>query len=234
MGSRLLSALKLAFLSSGSTAEGSLWYDNNTGLFKGASVGSKIQAFMPSIVPLARYKTGLWYPLTAVGPSPSNPTLTDGRLMVQPFWVPRKVTIDQFAISSIVTNTNISTVLRAGIWVDDGTFYPGALTADWGTIPFTGTGTGSKTWSSLATTLNPDLYWVGVVPQGSTGATGTYLGVGITPYTVLAGQSAPANGSSNQFSGRRYDGITGALTDLTAVAPSADAQAPLCFVNLSA
>lgn len=101
-----------------------------------------------------------------------------------PILVPDSDTFTAIAVS-VSSAGNASSVLRLGIYEDDGGV-PGDLVVDGGTVA--ADSTGDKT-TSISEALSPGLYWLAVVPQGATSS----------PPTVRAGVTLGAPHVYNSF-----------------------------------
>jgi parallel beta-helix repeat protein len=84
-----------------------------------------------------------------------------GVLTVAPLFVPRPLALDR--IATRVTLAAGSSVVRLGIYNDDGTGKPGTLVLDAGTVDSTVSGDKELT---IAQNLRPGLYWLAAVSQG--------------------------------------------------------------------
>ena len=102
------------------------------------------------------------YPINVGGTAGGNVATAHTRLVCSPnIIITKSVTIDRLAI--VVTNAgDASSVLRLGLWADNGSQRPGTLLAQ-------GTVAGDSTGVKLATvslTLTPGIYWTGLAWQG--------------------------------------------------------------------
>lgn len=131
--------------------------------------------------------------------------MTQDRLWVMPFYVPKAVSIDILAIN--VTTAAASSVVRLGVYRDGDDLFPDTLLTDAGTVA-TAT-TGEKQISSLAIALTPGTYWMAAAAQGGnpslSGATTAENPLHSLPAINVFGWT------SNQVGAYFTAGVTGAL-----------------------
>jgi len=117
------------------------------------------------------------------------------------FFVGKQQNFDRVQIYVNVLATDATEVMRLGIYKDDATGQPGALLADFGTVPM-GTQAGSNPASSreivIALTLPPGLYWLCAACQGLTGTGATMTMCGSVGIPVI-GYTLPANLHNNGY-----------------------------------
>lgn len=129
--------------------------------------------------------------------STSTAALTLNRLTVVPFYVPRRVTINQLGVNVTTASGTPDTEGRVGIYADvqDGYGgYPGDLvTGSAGTVA---TDAIAFATATVDATLNPGLYWLAFVPQTVTCSTATFTShnpmVGYATAGFMAGRSGYA------------------------------------------
>lgn len=123
------------------------------------------------------FKSGHYYYAGSPGGNATSGALGNGTPRVLPMIVPYAVSIAKIGAEFTVAGDNVS-ILRLGVWNDDGTGIPGTLaldagsistgTSDSGTVATGGTpGTYEITLGSPLV-LTPGLYWLGAVVQGVT------------------------------------------------------------------
>lgn len=120
-------------------------------------------------------------PITGTG---INNALGNGTLRVTPLWVPRLVTVDRIR-AEVTTIGDVGSLVRLGVYRDDGTGYPGDLLLDAGTIAGDSTGTKEITVNQAVT---PGLWWLGSCIQASVTLQPTMRAiVGLAPNVIHAG-----------------------------------------------
>ena len=109
-------------------------------------------------------RSGLYYPTTPHTAVSTANTLGNGTGRFSPWRIRRTTTFSKIG-AEVTAAGDSGSVLRIGIYADDGTGYPGALVLDAGTIAGDAIAV-----AEIATsfTLTPGLYWVGAVVQGVT------------------------------------------------------------------
>lgn len=150
-------------------------------------------------------RSGYYYataPHTALS---TNSALGNGIGRFSPWFVPRTTAFA--AIGAEITSAgDAGSTLRLGIYADDGTGYPGALTLDAGTIAGDSVAVQEVT---VPFTLTPGLYWVGGVVQGVTTTQPTVRVITQgNPEMVLSTSAPPTGTPPVGFAG--FD-MTGAL-----------------------
>lgn len=121
---------------------------------------------LKGLAPNARHRAGWWTTAASffTGVDVQTPAL--GTLYLYPLVLQTNVQLDRVAVE--VTSPTLEAAVLAGIWEDDGTFYPGALKEDWGEFSAVELGLVAKT---IGTTLEAGTYWVGVLcPADGTSA----------------------------------------------------------------
>ncbi len=107
-----------------------------------------------------RHRSGLYYGAQGllVANQPSNNVLR-----LAPLFVGRTSAFDQAGLE-VTAAGDAGSVLRAGVYADDGTGYPGSLVAELGTLA---TSAIANVTLAIALTLAPGLYWIGGAVQGA-------------------------------------------------------------------
>lgn len=131
------------------------------------------------------------------------PTLNE--LRAYPFPVYRPLQLGALFVQCTLAGSGDS-VVRLGIYNDDGTGFPGTLLTEIGTVATSGTGVFTLN-VPMATLINPGLYWVAGVTQGTTAATMVTVVNLATPQPLFSGAAA----FSPAFAGYRMTGVAGAL-----------------------
>lgn len=161
-------------------------------------------------------KTGksLWFSPGKLGAGATSLAFGAGTLSLMPWLVPNACTLDRMGIR--VAAVAASSVVRLGIYADDGSGYPGALVLDAGTLD-SSVGTGHRE-ITVNQVLTPGLYWIGCVSQGG----GPTLGrADVSPF--VTGSTVDPVTSTGDWIGYSSLSITGALpgTFTTTVTPIA-------------
>ena len=112
-------------------------------------------------IQLAQWRHGLWY--TTPGARATN-SLTNNQIYFLPFWVPPGGANIAAAGAQVTVAGEAASVLRYGFYADDGTCFPGALIADFGTIGTSGTGFASV---AVAQSLPAGLVWSAICCQNA-------------------------------------------------------------------
>lgn len=153
--------------------------------------------------------------------SRSTAALTLNELRLTPLIISETTTFDRIA-AEVTTAGAAGSVVRLGVYADDGTGFPGALVLDAGTINGTSVGAQALT---ISLTLDPGLYWIGAVAQTATATMRTFNPGGL-PYGLpsFVGASYAPNSFVVAYV---QTGVTGALpsnfTTTVAVAVSSSA-----------
>ncbi len=122
------------------------------------------------------------------------------QLLVQPFLAARNITVDRIAVQITIAG-GAGTLVRLGIYRDNGAGYPGVLLLDAGSVPADGA-TGNKT-ITISQALTKGLYWTALISDGT-----PTIRLGL----FSAGQLADDN-ASNPTSGLWKSQAYGALSD---------------------
>jgi len=164
------------------------------------------------------FKTGMYSspPVTSV----STRALTNGDARFLPAYHDRDLFFDRIAYEQTVAGTDASSVMRLGLYADNGACAPGSLILDAGTVPCgTGSGTGSKE-IVINLRLPPGLYWWVGVAQ-AVAATGPTI-------RVVSSMGAPQNPTSVPANVLLY--LNWQVTGLTGPLPAAITPAPTAQV----
>lgn len=152
------------------------------GLFPPQGIGA-------TLLDISSYRrTGNYY-TTPVAGTQDNLTTVATKLGASPFVVTRTISIDRIAIE--VTTLALATVVRLGIYNDDGSVFPGSLLLDAGTVD---TSTAGLKTITISQTLSPGLYWL----AAATGATSPELRAVTTNVSVIFGFNADGTGDLQQ------------------------------------
>jgi hypothetical protein len=133
-------------------------------------------------------------------------SLGNGNLRLIPFYVPAATTLSRIG-GEVTVVGDAASVVRLGIYADDGTFRPGALVIDAGTI----SGNSATVQEiTINTQLPAGWYWTGGAVQNVTTTQPTVRCVSsYVPQGVDTGTLIPAAAAS--ILGRIMTGVTGAL-----------------------
>lgn len=141
------------------------------------------------------YRPRVAYVVTAIATA-------NGTLSAMPFYVQNAITVNE--ISAHVEVAAAASVVRLGIYADDGTRRPGARLLDAGTVATTTAGTKTIT---IAQALAPGWHWFAAAPQGAA----------VTFWTAEGGHDVPeiervgAAWSTTYPCGFEQTGVAGAL-----------------------
>lgn len=209
-------------------ADGDVW-TTTAGLFvrvNGATVGP-----LQNTPTLGGLASGLYYQAT---PSVSLSVITTGTgtFRATPFVVPRAVTLSRIGLEVTVAG-DVGSLVRLGIYADNGSGYPDALVLDAGTVAGDAVGVAENTISQA---LTPGLYWVGAVAQNVTTTQPSIRGIattsGATAPQMPLSTSTPA---TNSLSSVGFAGlsITGALPSTFPSTVNVSTSAPRIFVKVA-
>lgn len=169
------------------------------------------------------YRPGCWYQCSPSVSVTTNNALGNGILRVAPMFVPRGITLDRLGLE-VTGAGDADSVLRIGIYKDNGDGFPGDLLIDAGTVP--GDAIAACAEITIDQIVRKGLYWVGAVPQGVTTTQPTVRAFApgaplFSTYVPLTTGTAPiANAALNI--GWAKTGVTGALPSTwgTGVSPT--------------
>lgn len=136
----------------------------------------------------------------------SSTTFTSGEFRCYPVYIGPGAALERINVEVTVVGDASSTA-RPGIYKDNGSWVPGALVLDAGTVATTSTGVLEITLGSPLT-LTPGWYWVGAVTNFPTTAP-TVKTLTAVPVQFPLGTTIPA--ANTQVAGLKMTGVTGAL-----------------------
>jgi len=168
-------------------------------------------------------KSNVWYYLGQTATT-SN-ALGNGTLRCAPVYIPTAKTLDR--IGAEITGAGESgSVLRIGIWNDDGTGYPGALLLDAGTIDGTSATVQVITISQAVTA---GLYWFGAAVQAAPTTQPTVRTVSTVgdAFGGTAGGSAAVPSSATI--GFQQTSVSGAFSAFSSTVASTGGYPRLCW-----
>ena len=187
------------------------------------------RSWQPIVPPLAWFpwQSGRYYYAPNVGIGTSA-ALGVGTLRATPFVVPNAVTVTRIG-AEIATVGDAGSVLRIGLYADDGTGRPGALVSDAGTIAGD-SATVQEITVSLG--LGPGTYWAASAVQVVTVTQPTVRvanGFGVPP--IDAGPSAPT--AATVFVSFNRTGIAGAFPDPFGTPTASGTGPPRLFLKVA-
>lgn len=130
-----------------------------------------------------------WYTSPSNGTALATGAPTINTLRAMPLIITKTTTIDQMAIN--ITTLGAGSNVRVGIYSDNGNNYPDALIADAGSISTAAAGIKTYT-TNLPVTLQPGLYWMAIVGNGTAPTMRTFAVGGMNPVLGYA-STLPAN-----------------------------------------
>jgi hypothetical protein len=113
---------------------------------------------------LSRHLSGCYYIATPAGAASTANTLGNGTGRFSPFPVPAAITLAKIGVE-VTAVGEAGSVIRLGIYGDNGSGFPGPLVLDAGTVP--GDAVAAAAELTINQALQPGLYWVGGVVQGA-------------------------------------------------------------------
>jgi len=151
-------------------------------------------------------RSGHYYPTVATTSLTTSGATGNGTMRTTPFYVPRALTLSRIT-AEVTAAGDAASVVRLGIYADDGNGYPGALVLDAGTIPGNVTGAAEIIINQA---LSPGLYHIATVVQGVTTTQPTLRTINaVTAPAVSYGTALPGGGTWGV--GYKQTGVTGAL-----------------------
>ena len=154
---------------------------------------------------LSRFHSQRCY--TAPGVRTTDQFSANGAGIYAPFWVGRTQSFDAVAVDVTVAGS-AGSVVRLGVYKDDGTGWPGTLVVDAGTVDTATTGLKSITAGLGALTdLAPDLFWLFAASQGGATTQPTLRAVGNGSHQWV-GVIPPGSASHTVYN---VSGVTGTL-----------------------
>lgn len=172
-------------------------------------------------------KSVLYYPTLPTNSTTTNNNFGFGSLRATVFPVPRQITVTELHCEVTVAG-DAGSVVRMGIYADDGFGYPGALLVDGGTD--IATTTGMKVVAFSAVTLLAGNYWVAAVYQGGT-VTQPTVRVISTAAVAIGTSSAPTTAAAAVC--YLQTGVTGALPSTFTTSVAAGGQAFRTFAKIA-
>jgi hypothetical protein len=161
------------------------------------------------------------------GSASTSVTLGNGTLRLGPWVLERTLTIDRIG-GEITAAGEAGSVLRLGIYSDNGNAYPNALLLDGGTID----GTSATTQvATVSLTLAPGLYWIGGAVQAAPSSQPT-VRIASNPTIPLAlGLGTGLPGASTSAVGFSQTSVTGALPSTFSASVSSTGSVPRLLVR---
>ena len=174
-------------------------------------------------------RSGMYYLTTPHTATSTNGAMGNGTGRFSPWTVRRTMQLVRIG-AEVTAAGEAGSVVRLGIYADDGTGYPGALVLDAGTIAGTSATVQEIT---IAQVLTPGLYWIGGVVQNAptTQPTLRSIAMDLTGLVPLTGGTTP---TVNHPAGVGFVGfgMTGALPSTWPTAtPNISSQAIRVFVK---
>lgn len=159
------------------------------------------------VAPALPMVSGRYY-FAPAGAHTTSASLGNGSLRLSPFFVPNPVTLSRIG-GEITVVGDAASVLRLGIYNDDGTGRPGNLVLDAGTI----SGNSATVQEiTISQPLNAGWYWFGGAVQGVTTTQPTVRTLNVIQ-SIDVGTVIPASGMS--MINFLMSGVTGALPSVT-------------------
>lgn len=188
------------------------------------SLKTQFDRYRPAFAPL---KAGQYYvPLAPSGAGTSN-SLGVAVLRVVPWIVERTITIDRIG-AEITTVGEAGSKLRLGIYIDDGTNYPGALLSDAGQIA--GDSATVQDAPAVSLTIPPGVYWIGGAVQSVVTTQPTVrTHSGTPPVPLRLGTSLPGAGTAPV--GYSQSSVGGALPAVFTTTGSIVGSAPRLHIR---
>jgi hypothetical protein len=182
------------------------------------TTGQALQTFL---------KAGTYnYTLPTTGVTTNN-SLGIGTLRATPWFVSRAVTVSRIG-AEITVAGDAGSVLRLGLYADDGTGYPGALVSgSEATIPSDVVGPAEAT---ISATIQPGVYWAVGVVQGVT-TTQPAVRVPANVMVSIGRTTMPTAGNAEIC--YTQANVTGALPATFTTAVATAGQAPRIFVKVA-
>lgn len=168
-----------------------------------------------------------FFPLGQGSASTSN-TLGNGTLRLYPWIVTRSCTLDRLGGDITVIGDAASTV-RLGIYADNGSFYPGSLVLDAGTI--SGNSATLQT-ITISQALSPGVYWIGGAVQGVTTTQPTVRTMASQTFQPMGLGTSVSTGAT--VIGYQESSVTGALPSTFSSTVTTSGGGPRIHVRRSA
>lgn len=152
-------------------------------------------------------------------------------LVVSAFWVPRPMRIDVWRL--LVDIAAAGSVVRAGLYEDDGSGYPAALTLEIGSFP--GTPLGLKAITNSLDLTRAGLYWLGGSPQGGNPTISTTQdGSTGVPFLPPMAYADTLNSFTDFHGSWAQSPVAGALPATFSATKTRGFRAPRIFAHVSA
>lgn len=150
-----------------------------------------------------------WYFFHASPGSAATGTFASGVFRVSAFVVSTAMTLDRIGVE-VATIGDAGSLLRLGIYADNGNAAPGSKLLDAGTVAGDSATTQTITISQA---LTPGVYWMGAVGQNVTTTAPTLRIVGSTwvPPVPMAPSTTSLPSANATLNGYVQTGVTGAL-----------------------
>lgn len=146
-----------------------------------------------------KFTTAKWY--AALG-GRSTISHNLNRMTYMPIWLPASSSVDRLGVE-VTTVGAAGSVIRVGMYDDDGGGRPGALLVDAGTVD--ATTTGAKELTVTQDLASGGVYWLAAVAQVATAtlrsATGPLLPVGTDTLAAATAATPPVGFYENSISG---------------------------------
>lgn len=170
---------------------------------------------------------GYYFPTVQTNATSTNASLGNGTLRAMPCLVSKTITITRIGAEVTVIG-DAASVVRLGIYNDNGSGFPGTLLLDAGTISGN-----SATYQEIAInqSLSAGTYWFCAVIQGVTSTQPTLRTNTTSPYSL--GRSAAPDASHVTFLSYTMSSITGALTSPFSTSPASDTNAVRIYVKVT-
>lgn len=193
----------------------------------GAWVNRTLAQLRTDLYPWPAVPAGQYIYTTSPQAAGAVNTLGNSTLRVVPWIVERTISIDRL-VGDISAVGEAGSLLRMGIYADDGGGYPGSLIVDGGTIAGDSATVQQVT---ISTTLTPGVWWIGAAVQAAATTQPTVRIVsGWHPTVPLRAGSALPGAASTQ-TGYSMTGVTAALPASFSATPSAAGQVPRLLVR---
>jgi hypothetical protein len=160
--------------------------------------------------------------------SSTSATLGVGTLRLSPFWLPSPIRFDRIG-GEITVAGDVGSVLRMGVYGDNGAVNPKNLLVDAGTMDGGAVGVHEVTIATL--TLGAGLYWIGGVVQNVTTTQPTVRALpSVVPMPLLPTGTVIGNALTV---GQSMGGVTGALPATFGAPTYAMGTGPRLFVRMA-
>ena len=177
--------------------------------------------------------SGMYFLTANSGVSNASNTLGNGTLRLLPMIIESALRVDRIGGEVLATVGEAGSVVRLGIYADNGACYPSALMLDAG--PMDGT---SATVQEFVCDVffSPGLYWIGGVVQAApTTQPNVRIATGWHPPlpTAVTGVASVPQGANTLLAGFGQVGVTGALPATLSTTHSGIGNAPRVFLRVA-